>query len=353
MDDRVPHIQGQTSQGVTLQQEISSLRTSINRFESRLDDKFNAFQAKFLADAKLLLEKAFGKSLDFLVAISQSCEESDESSLVTDFAEPTVQVSTMEASTVVEFSDNLLEQPLVQGVGVVSTELAAMEHEQLLMDSNEVKVFDELPVITDVELDNFDYSISGLLEVPHDKGFDILDIVLLEQSSIHDIWLDTLMAMKVIGLGETNMLDESELEDTFSANHLEPLGASKNLRHTTTIVKKYHPLGVFESIATLVVAQNSHKEIIVCEDTDQVCSGMEIAATACVSLQISHIMGNALEEEFYEQEEPWSLEEFSYLIVILRQVSWQLLRVNSSAHLSFGNRAPTLPLMLRHTSRIL
>ncbi|KAK8663739.1 hypothetical protein V6N13_083545 [Hibiscus sabdariffa] len=122
--------------------------------------------------------------------------------------------------------------------------------------------------------------------------------------------------------------------------------------HTTTIVKKYHLLGVFESIATLVVAQNSHKEIIVCEDTDQVCSGMEIAATACVSLQISHIMGYALEEEFYEQEEPWSLEDFSYLIVILRQVSWQLLRVNSSAHLSFGNRAPTLPLMLRHTSRI-
>ncbi|KAL4284319.1 hypothetical protein GQ457_16G016590 [Hibiscus cannabinus] len=61
---------------------------------------------------------------------------------------------------------------------------------------------------------------------------------------------------------------------------------------------------------------------------------MEIAATACVSMQISHIMGNALEEEFYEQEEPWSLEDFSHLILILRQVSWQLLRVNFSAHLS-------------------
>ncbi|KAK8691571.1 hypothetical protein V6N13_075076 [Hibiscus sabdariffa] len=118
--------------------------------------------------------------------------------------------------------------------------------------------------------------------------------------------------------------------------------------HTTTIVKKCHPLGVFDSIATLAVAQNSHKEIIVCEDTDQVCVGMEIAATACVSMQFSHIMGNALEEEFYEQEEPWSLEDFSYHILILRQVSWQLLRVNSSAHLSFGNRAPTLTLMLRH-----
>ncbi|KAL4313549.1 hypothetical protein GQ457_01G021340 [Hibiscus cannabinus] len=696
MDDIIPHIQGQRSQGVTLQQEISSLRTTINRFESGLDDKFNAFQANFLADAKLLLEKAFGKSIDFPVAISQGCKGSDESSLVTGFAEPTDQVSTMEASTVVELSDSLLELPLVQGVGVVSTELAAMEHEQLLTDSNEVEVFDEFPVITDVESDNFDYSISGLLEVPHDKGFDILDSGLLEQSPIHDILLGALMAMKVIGPGETGMLDErpsdieieqatkifviyleasnpwtpkelfvleslffkvgkccalivignlatlmnddrfdsgnndikyrfrtsdvqpnigkkriqlsfaeklSQLEvvnlvavgkirtqqcysrdvdndrkqasqvwilkgnelffqlhevgatisdanklrwqlvledldgeamskkkiscDAVLENHfadtilnaqqtpvlahchmvmncevyfnvrsgwheyqavipwrlvndiyhqvhislpffvgfalneawldhiieapeitqcsselfaidylssvdncvkestycqppihslwfflidtllsdivLQTKDAASNSRplrnhisgwksssyeeeivkniqwfheavfkgsileavmtnvsysnrdmkepsplHTTTIVKKFHHLGMFDSIATLAVAQSSHKEIIVCEDTDQVCGGMEIAAIVCVSLQFSHIMGNALEEEFYEQKELWSLEDFSYLILILRQVSWQLLRVNSSAHLSFRNQAPTLPLMSRH-----
>ncbi|KAL4282827.1 hypothetical protein GQ457_16G016580 [Hibiscus cannabinus] len=173
MDDKVPHIQAQTSQGVTLQQEISSLWTAINHFES--------------------------------------CKELDKSSLVTDFAEPAVQVSTMEASTTVEFSDSLLAPPLVQGVCVVSTELAAMEHEQLLKDSNEVKVFVELLVITDVESDNFDYLISGLLEV--------------------------------IGPGETGMLDERlqrinasresihlvvdcplDLEDMFSANHLQSLG---------------------------------------------------------------------------------------------------------------------------------
>ncbi|KAK9042488.1 hypothetical protein V6N11_017558 [Hibiscus sabdariffa] len=98
-------------------------------------------------------------------------------------------------------------------------------------------------MVTDVESDNFDYSISGLLEVRHDKGFDSLDSGLLEQWPIHDIWLSALMAMKVIGPGETGMLDERlqrinasreyvhlvadcplDLEDMFSANHLQSLG---------------------------------------------------------------------------------------------------------------------------------
>ncbi|KAL4291354.1 hypothetical protein GQ457_14G012070 [Hibiscus cannabinus] len=160
---------------VTLQQEISSLWTAINRFESRLDDSFNAFQAKFLTYAKLLLEKAFGKSINFPVAILQSCEESDDSSLAVDFVESKVQVATTIVSNVVEFSDRLLEPPLVQGVAL--TELAETEQELLLTSFKELKVFDELSVITYVESDGAqdmdlleDDPNMGLRECPQDKA---------------------------------------------------------------------------------------------------------------------------------------------------------------------------------------
>ncbi|KAL4387779.1 hypothetical protein GQ457_09G007610 [Hibiscus cannabinus] len=208
-------------------------QTTFTRLHNSIDRMFNEVQVKFLTDAKLLLEKAFGKSIDFPVAISQSWEESDKSSLVIDFAEPMVQVSAMEASLVAGLSDStrnlmwqskteslisdgcgepngglskptlvpfaepkleswvtvsnedkvfhrlpmtmdeesddladstktLLERPLVQGVA--STKYVETEQELLMICSNEVKVFDELLVITYMELDSYDDLKRNLLE---------------------------------------------------------------------------------------------------------------------------------------------------------------------------------------------
>ncbi|KAL4274045.1 hypothetical protein GQ457_13G028100 [Hibiscus cannabinus] len=203
---------------VTLQQEILSLRTKINRFESRLDDSFNAFQAKFLADAKLLLEKAFGKSIDFPVAISQSCEELDDSSLAVDFVESKVQVATTIVSNVVEFSDRLLEPPMVQGVAL--TELAETEQELLLTSFKELKVFDELSVITYVESDGAqemglleDDPNMGLLECPQDKTLifkECGDLTRgpMEQLQIQGEFLDSFMMARDVDAKETQVFDE-------------------------------------------------------------------------------------------------------------------------------------------------
>ncbi|KAK9043600.1 hypothetical protein V6N11_071936 [Hibiscus sabdariffa] len=116
------------------------------------------------------------------------------------------QVSTTEISTEVECSDNLLEPQSTQGI--VSTELVDKECEPLLTVSNEVEVFNKLPVIADVESDGFDDSVSGLLKVPLDEGCDILNRGLLKPSSIQGIWLDSLMAMRGMNFSETGVLEE-------------------------------------------------------------------------------------------------------------------------------------------------
>ncbi|KAL4366868.1 hypothetical protein GQ457_05G019830 [Hibiscus cannabinus] len=138
----------------------------------------------------------------------------------TDFAEPVVQVSTMEASTVVEFSDSLLAPPLVRGVCVVSTEWAAMEHEQLLTDSKELKVFDELPVITYVESDGVqDMGLlendpnMGLLECPQDKTIifkECGDLTRgpMEQLQIQGEFLDSFMMARDLDAKATQAFDE-------------------------------------------------------------------------------------------------------------------------------------------------
>ncbi|KAL4366411.1 hypothetical protein GQ457_05G018360 [Hibiscus cannabinus] len=118
----------------------NQLHAEFSRLETSIDRMFNEFQANFLADAKLLLEKAFGKSIDFLVAISQSCEGAYDSSLVPDFVESKVQASTDEISTVMEFSDRMCEPPLVQGVVLKLPRVARN------VGSSEAKVFDEIPV---------------------------------------------------------------------------------------------------------------------------------------------------------------------------------------------------------------
>ncbi|KAL4383319.1 hypothetical protein GQ457_15G012550 [Hibiscus cannabinus] len=83
---------------------------------------------------------SFRKAVDLHVEFSQSCKESDESSLVIDWVKTDVQVSITEVSTAVEFNGSLLEPPLVQGVA--STELIAIEQDLLLIGSKELKVFD-------------------------------------------------------------------------------------------------------------------------------------------------------------------------------------------------------------------
>ncbi|KAK8575165.1 hypothetical protein V6N12_062841 [Hibiscus sabdariffa] len=49
------------------------------------------------------------------------------------------------------------------------------QKQQLVTSSIESKVFDKLSVITDVDFNDFDDSISGLLEVPRNEGCDILN----------------------------------------------------------------------------------------------------------------------------------------------------------------------------------
>ncbi|KAK8537709.1 hypothetical protein V6N12_043859 [Hibiscus sabdariffa] len=42
---------------------------------------------------------------------------------------------------------------------------------------------------------------------------------------------------------------------------------------------------------------------------------VKIVVAACVSLQLSHLLGNALVEELYEKEKLCSLKDLNYLIV--------------------------------------
>ncbi|KAK8579318.1 hypothetical protein V6N12_069645 [Hibiscus sabdariffa] len=42
---------------------------------------------------------------------------------------------------------------------------------------------------------------------------------------------------------------------------------------------------------------------------------VEIVVVACVSLQLSHLLRNALVEEFYEHEKLWSLKDLNYLSI--------------------------------------
>ncbi|KAK9031355.1 hypothetical protein V6N11_032738 [Hibiscus sabdariffa] len=126
----------------------------------------------------------------------------------------------MEASTVVEFSDSLLALPLVQGVCIVSTELAAMEHEQLLTDSKELKVFDELSVITDVESDGAQERdllevdpTMGLLECPQDKSIifkECGDLTrgLMKQLQIQGEFLNLFMMDRDVDAKTTQVFDE-------------------------------------------------------------------------------------------------------------------------------------------------
>ncbi|KAL4339509.1 hypothetical protein GQ457_08G034350 [Hibiscus cannabinus] len=64
-------------------------------FKAIMDDSIKKFLNNFRNDLKVVQERV-------PVGFNQACEESDKSSLVTDFAEPIVQVSTMEASTITE-----------------------------------------------------------------------------------------------------------------------------------------------------------------------------------------------------------------------------------------------------------
>ncbi|KAK8516342.1 hypothetical protein V6N12_068949 [Hibiscus sabdariffa] len=80
------------------------------------------------------------------------------------------------------------------------------QKQQLVTSSIESKVFDKLSMITDVDLDDFDDSISGLLEVPQNEGCDILNRGLLDPSLIQGIWLDSLMMMRGMSFAGTNVV---------------------------------------------------------------------------------------------------------------------------------------------------
>ncbi|KAL4385229.1 hypothetical protein GQ457_15G014730 [Hibiscus cannabinus] len=117
-------------------------------FKTIMDDAFNKFRNDFKNDLSVIFEKSN-------VGFDQKyCKESDEASLAADFVESKVQVTTTIVSTAVEFSDSMLEPPLVQDA--VSTELDETKQELLLTCSNEVEVFDEFSEIPNMELDSFD-----------------------------------------------------------------------------------------------------------------------------------------------------------------------------------------------------
>ncbi|KAL4376201.1 hypothetical protein GQ457_02G024740 [Hibiscus cannabinus] len=136
-----------------------------------MDDAINKFLNEFQNDLKDIRERGND-------GFDQRCYEGlDELSLTTDFAEPKVQVSIIVVSTIVEFNDSPLEPPLVQGVA--STKYVEKKPELLLIGSNELKVFDELSIITYVKSDGIEastrirlknYSTTNMLESPQDKG---------------------------------------------------------------------------------------------------------------------------------------------------------------------------------------
>ncbi|KAK8498642.1 hypothetical protein V6N12_046786 [Hibiscus sabdariffa] len=138
-------------------------------FKAIMDDAIDKLLKDFRNDLKVVQKRV-------PIGSNQKREESNESSFVTDSAEPNNQVSSTEVSNVVEFSDSPLEPLLVQGV--VSTELVETKPEPLLTCSAEDYVFDELFMITSEESngieDSFgtlldDGSANGLLELPQDK----------------------------------------------------------------------------------------------------------------------------------------------------------------------------------------
>ncbi|KAL4335946.1 hypothetical protein GQ457_07G009020 [Hibiscus cannabinus] len=68
----------------------------------------------------------------------------------------------------VEFDGSPLEPPLVQGVS--SIEYVETKQERLLIGSNELKVFNELSVITNIKSDGIEASTTILLDNDSTKG---------------------------------------------------------------------------------------------------------------------------------------------------------------------------------------
>ncbi|KAK9018837.1 hypothetical protein V6N11_033883 [Hibiscus sabdariffa] len=80
------------------------------------------------------------------------------------------------------------------------------QQQQLVTSSIESKVFDKLSMTTNVDSVDFDDSISGLLEVPQNEGWDILNKGLLDLSPIQGIRLDSLMMMRGMSFTGTNVV---------------------------------------------------------------------------------------------------------------------------------------------------
>ncbi|KAL4361978.1 hypothetical protein GQ457_04G039490 [Hibiscus cannabinus] len=178
---------------VTLQQEILSLRTTINCFESRLDGGI----------CKAAAREGFRKSIDFPMAISQSSKESDEFSLVTDFAKPkNVLNSSSDALEVGSGDIQQFDEMLVTTAEVIDGEGITSEHGEVMVSE-----------MISVDSDDKTQVIDGFLsELSHNKflifkGCGKLTMGLMEPSPNQGLLLDSLVVAGEVDSGTTQVFD--------------------------------------------------------------------------------------------------------------------------------------------------
>ncbi|KAK9033625.1 hypothetical protein V6N11_049811 [Hibiscus sabdariffa] len=138
------------------------------------------------------------------------------------------------------------------------------QKQQLVTSSIESKVFDKLSVITDVDSDDFDDSISRLLEVLQNEGCDILNRGLLDPSPIQDIRLDSLMMTRGMSFARRNVVTGEWVSNynpcRFLVPSFDPRGSNTtvssghdviNTRSNVQILHSYTMLELAEIIAKL------------------------------------------------------------------------------------------------------
>ncbi|KAK9029941.1 hypothetical protein V6N11_031380 [Hibiscus sabdariffa] len=165
---------------------------------------------------------------------------------------------------VTDSAETIQEQLETCSIEATESDGFGEQQQQSVTSSIESKVFNKLSVITDVDLDDFDYSTSGLLEVSQNEGCAILNRGLLDPSSIQGIQLDSLMVMRGMSFAGANVVTGEWVSNynpcRFSVPSFDPGGSnttissSHDVIHTGSNVRNLHSyimLELAESIAKL------------------------------------------------------------------------------------------------------